>query len=187
MRQRQWQFVLILFQWLCIWTRQVETLAASGASCSSNNVCVASYTCSGNSGGTCVDCPPGYYCNEETYGFSSPQICPVGTFCLVRSFLPTNCTYGTYQDVEGQSTCKSVPTSQPTDQPSISPTNQPSVQPSSQPSSTPSMPPTNQPSMQVRKLINKLRKAFYSIPPSVLFVWPLEKLVRGSREAGAAC
>lgn len=37
------------------------------------------------------------------------DICPKGYMCPVGSELPTECPAGTYQDEEGQSTCKTCP------------------------------------------------------------------------------
>ena len=34
------------------------------------------------------------------------DICPLGSFCLAGSDVPSNCLAGTYQDETGQSDCK---------------------------------------------------------------------------------
>ncbi|PIK41162.1 hypothetical protein BSL78_21986 [Apostichopus japonicus] len=76
----------------------------------------------------CLDCTPGWYCPGEGrelplalcdagyycplgQNVSSPPSyrCPVGHFCEEGSFAPTRCENGTYQDVEGRSSCKECP------------------------------------------------------------------------------
>ncbi|PIK35709.1 hypothetical protein BSL78_27465 [Apostichopus japonicus] len=76
----------------------------------------------------CLDCTPGWYCPGDGrelplalcdagyycplgQNVSSPPSyrCPVGHFCEEGSFAPTRCENGTYQDVEGESSCKECP------------------------------------------------------------------------------
>ena len=58
----------------------------------------------------------GYYCtigvNVATPNISftgDGGICPVAHFCIAESVSPDACTAGTYQDQEGQDSCKTCP------------------------------------------------------------------------------
>ncbi|MGN0929470.1 MAG: hypothetical protein ACI4N3_02415, partial [Alphaproteobacteria bacterium] len=52
----------------------------------------------------CVACPAGYRCDgKEKYP------CPAGTFAPVGSGSCISCAAGTYQDLTGQTSCKSCP------------------------------------------------------------------------------
>eukprot|EP00767_Chilomastix_cuspidata_P000870 gnl/Chilomastix_cuspidata/1248.p1 GENE.gnl/Chilomastix_cuspidata/1248~~gnl/Chilomastix_cuspidata/1248.p1 ORF type:complete len:6697 (-),score=752.02 gnl/Chilomastix_cuspidata/1248:22-17397(-) len=83
----------------------------------------------------CIDCPSGYYCDEWgmpsfdvskkcaegyycTEGSYTPTpdsdspfggICPVGTYCKSGSSEPTDCLTGTYNSLQGQSSCETCP------------------------------------------------------------------------------
>jgi len=79
----------------------------------------------------CLDCPPGFACNQSGLGAPSSScsagyyctgktinptpigvhgdICPVGTYCPEGSAHPIGCSPGTYQNLTGQSACLPCP------------------------------------------------------------------------------
>ncbi len=51
-------------------------------------------------------CLPGYYCPTGTSMANDSLLCPTGSKCPLGSAEPTECAAGTYQDEQGQITCK---------------------------------------------------------------------------------
>ncbi|GKT26470.1 conserved unknown protein, partial [Aduncisulcus paluster] len=70
-------------------------------------MCPAGSYCSGGESDVSGSCMAGYYC-ETGSEVSNPAagICPVGSYCISGSDAPIHCPASQYQDVVGQSTCK---------------------------------------------------------------------------------
>ena len=51
-------------------------------------------------------CLPGYYCPTGTGMVNDSILCPTGSKCPLGSAEPTQCAAGSYQDQQGQPTCK---------------------------------------------------------------------------------
>ena len=67
--------------------------------------CTQGYTCSSSNTITPSDlCPATYYCPEGTDVAS--LVCTEGHHCPAGSFEPVPCSAGSYQNQQGQSTCK---------------------------------------------------------------------------------
>eukprot|EP00347_Sterkiella_histriomuscorum_P018896 403343756 len=58
---------------------------------------------------TITDCPAGYYCQGNLANILDATICPVGNYCLAKSYVPIKCMPGTYQDEQGKTSCKQCP------------------------------------------------------------------------------
>ncbi|CUE73353.1 membrane-associated protein, putative [Bodo saltans] len=73
--------------------------------------CPAGMYCNGTSTVTPnLNCSAGYYCPPgQTVASPNQFICPKGYYCIPGSKLPVKCAAGTYQDLTGQSSCKTCP------------------------------------------------------------------------------
>eukprot|EP00347_Sterkiella_histriomuscorum_P024098 403332318 len=58
---------------------------------------------------TITDCTAGYYCEGNVATILDATICPVGNYCLAKSYVQLKCMPGTYQDEQGKTSCKQCP------------------------------------------------------------------------------
>ena len=88
--------------------------------------CIEGYYCPNN--GTILatqQCLPGYYCPAGTGALPDSLKCTLGHRCPLGSSSPVPCSSGEYQDVTGQSVCKTCPSGYYCDGSTITPTDFP--------------------------------------------------------------